>query len=292
MGRQLDLNAMFQKASPKTRREILSLAAKGGIAAPVLMTMLARDGVKPIAAAPAAIQDEQPVQGGTLILVGHQEIASLHPDDSGPTVHFVMVTQMFNGLVEQDENFVFQPVLAETLPEVSEDALTYTFKLRQGVLFHNGEELTSADVKFTYEWYMDPANAAVNAGYFANVESVEAPDPYTVVVTNKTPNAAFLGQVGDTFIMPAAYHQEVGKEGFNAAPIGTGPFKLKEWQAAAFTEVERFDDHFRGAPNFDSCPPQRRPRGRPADDRSGNRRGRFVGLAADPRRQRPPGRRR
>ena len=69
MGRQLDLNAMFQKASPKTRREILSLAAKGGIAAPVLMTMLARDGVKPVAAAPAS-QAGTPVKGGTFVVTG------------------------------------------------------------------------------------------------------------------------------------------------------------------------------------------------------------------------------
>jgi peptide/nickel transport system substrate-binding protein len=254
MGRALDLAAMFRQATPTTRREILKLAAGGGIAAPALVAMLARDGVKPVYAAPSAAtarQDGEPVKGGTFMMLGHQEIASLHPDDSGPTVHWVIVTQIHNALVEQDEQFVFQPVLATALPTVSEDGLTYTFTLHQGVKFHNGEELTSADVKYTFEWYMDPANAAVNGSYFENVASVEAPDEYTVVVTNKTPNAAFLGQVADTFIVPAAYHAEVGKEGYAAAPIGTGAFKLKEWQAAAFTEVERFDEHFRGAPNFD-----------------------------------------
>jgi peptide/nickel transport system substrate-binding protein len=253
MGRALDLAAMFRQATPTTRREILKLAGAGGIAAPALVAMLARDGVKPVYAAPsAARQGGTPVQGGQFIMLGHQEIASLHPDDAGPTVHWVMVTQIHNALVEQDENFVFQPVLATELPTVSEDGLTYTFTLHQGVLFHNGEELTSADVKYTYEWYMDPANAAVNGSYFENVASVEAPDEYTVVVTNKTPNAAFLGQVADTFIVPAAYHAEVGKEGYAAAPIGTGAYKLKEWQAAAFTEVERFAEHFRGPGNFDT----------------------------------------
>lgn len=251
MGRALDLAAMFRQSSPATRREFVKLAAGAGIAAPVLLDLFARDGVSPIYAAPAR-QDGEPVQGGTLVLMGHQEIASLSPDDAGPTVHWVMVTQMHNGLVELDENFVVQPVLAEALPEISEDALTYTFTLHPGVKFHDGTELTSEDVKYTYEWYMDPENAAVNANYFIGVESVEAPDPTTVVVTLKAPNAAFYGQVGDTFIVPAAYHAEIGEDAYKAAPVGTGPFKLAEWRAAEFTLVEAFDEHFRGRPHLDA----------------------------------------
>jgi peptide/nickel transport system substrate-binding protein len=255
MGRALDMSAMLRQASPTTRREILKLGATGGIGAPALLAMLARDGVGPVYAAPAAaaLQGE-PVQGGTLVLIGHQEIASLHPDEAtdGPTVHWVMVTQMFNALVEQGENFEFQPVLAEALPTVSEDGLTYTFTLRSGVKFHNGEEMTSADVKYTYEWYMNPDNAAINAANFAAVASVEAPDPTTVVVRMKEPYAPFLARVGGTFIVPAADHEAKGKEAFGAEPIGTGAFKLKEWNAAEFTEVERFDEHFRGAPHLDA----------------------------------------
>jgi peptide/nickel transport system substrate-binding protein len=187
-----------------------------------------------------------------MVLVGHQEIASLSPDDDDPTVHFVMVTQIHNALVELDENFEPQPVLATALPEISEDGLTYTFTLREGVLFHDGTEFTSADVKYTYEWYMNPDNAAVNANDFALVESVEAPDPYTVIVHMTQPNAAFFSQVGETFIVPAAYHSEVGEDAYKGAPIGTGPFKLREWRAAEFTVVEAFDDHFRGRPHLDS----------------------------------------
>jgi len=251
MGRAFDLAAMLRKASPATRREFVKLAAGAGIAVPAVLDLLARDGIAPVYAAPAR-QDAEPIQGGTLVLMGHQEIASLSPDDMGPTVHFVMVTQIHNGLVELDENFVVQPVLAEALPEISEDGLTYTFTLRPGVMFHDGTEFTSEDVKYTYEWYMDPENAAVNANYFTGVESVEAPDPTTVVVNLKTPNAAFYGQVGDTFIVPAKYHAEIGEDAYKAAPVGTGPFKLKEWKAAEYTLVEAFDEHFRGRPHLDA----------------------------------------
>src|SRR5215207_9984171 len=181
MSRALDLAEMLRQASPATRREFVKLASGAGIAAPALIALLARDGVSPVHAAPAR-QDGEPQQGGTLVLMGHQEIASLSPDDMGPTVHFVMVMQIHNGLVELDENFVLQPVLAEALPEVSEDGLTYTFKLRSGVKFHDGTEFTSEDVKYTYEWYMDPANAAINALNFALVAGIDTPDPYTAVV--------------------------------------------------------------------------------------------------------------
>jgi peptide/nickel transport system substrate-binding protein len=251
MSRALDIAEMFRQASPTTRREFVKLASGAGIAAPALIALFARDGVSPVYAAPAR-QDGEPQQGGTLVLMGHQEIASLSPDDMGPTVHFVMVTQIHNGLVELDENFEIQPVLAEALPDVSEDGLTYTFKLRTGVKFHDGTEFTSEDVKYTYEWYMDPENAAVNANYFTGVASVDAPDPTTVVVTLEAPNASFYGQVGDTFIVPAKYHAEIGEDEYKGKPIGTGPFKLKEWKAAEYTLVEAFDEHFRGRPHLDA----------------------------------------
>ncbi len=258
MPRELDLIAMVRNASPVTRREVMRRAAGAGIAAPALLALLRADGVADVAAAPGSAsravlraQDGEPVQGGTMTVTGHQEIASLSPDDSGPTVHWVIVTQIHNALMEMDENYVFQPVLAADAPTVSEDGLTYTFTLREGVLFHDGEAFTSEDVKYTFEWYMNPDNAAINANLFTSVASVDAPDDYTVVVSLSQPNAAFIAQVATRFIVPAHYHGEIGEDAYKAAPIGTGAFKLKEWRAAEFTEVEAFDDHFRGRPNLD-----------------------------------------
>ena len=251
MGRALDISAMLRQASPTTRRELLKLAGAGGIAAPALMAMLAKDGVKPVFAAPAAKQEGQPVQGGTFVVTGHQEVAGLSPDDYGPSIQWTVIVQIHNALMEQDENFVYHPVLAEAEPEISEDGLTYTFKLRQGVLFHDGTEFTSADVKYTYEWVMNPENASTYLADFATVASVDAPDPYTVVVNLKQRNAAFHSQIAEYPIVPAAYHAEVGQAEYRGAPIGTGPFKLVEWNPAASTLLEANPDHFRGRPNFD-----------------------------------------
>ncbi|MBA2519968.1 MAG: hypothetical protein H0V24_09905, partial [Chloroflexia bacterium] len=138
----------------------------------------------------ATAQEGTPVAGGQFVTLGHQEIASLSPDDAGPSVHFAIVSNIHNALIQLDQNFEPQPVLATAMPEVSEDGLTFTFTLHEGVLFHDGEEFTAEDVKYTYEWYMNPDNAAVSANNFASVESVEAPDPYTVIVNLSEPNAA------------------------------------------------------------------------------------------------------
>lgn len=259
MRRTIDLEAMLRNASPATRREVLKRAAGTGIAAPALLALLKAHGVEEVAAAPSSPsrsaagrnQDATPVQGGTMIVTGHQEVASLAPDDAGPTVHFIVVMQIHNALIEMKANNEFEPVLAEAMPEISEDGLTYTFKLRQGVKFHDGVEFTSEDVKYTYEWYMDPANAAVNASDFSAVESVEAPDAYTVVVKLKEVFGPFVPLVGRTMIQPAKYTASIGADAYKAAPIGTGPFKVKEWRAAEFTELEAFEDHFRGRPNLD-----------------------------------------
>ena len=189
-------------------------------------------------------------QGGTIVLMGHQEVAGLSPDDVGPTVQWVMIANIHNALIEEDENYELIPVLAESY-EVSEDGLQYTFNLHQGVSFHDGEEFTSEDVKYSMDYYGDPENGAVLGSEYASVESVETPDDYTVVVNMSEPNAAFLRVTATNFIVPAHYHSEVGEETYRTAPIGTGAFTLKEWRPAEFTELEAFDDHFRGRPNID-----------------------------------------
>ncbi len=141
-------------------------------------------------------------------------------------------------------------MLAESY-EVADDGLTYTFKLKEGVLFHDGKELTSADVKYTWDYYRNPDNATVSVGDFEGIGSIETPDDYTVVVNMDTVNAASLANWAEFHIVQSEYHAEIGEDAYKAAPIGTGPYKMKEWRAAEFTELEAFDDYFMGRPNVD-----------------------------------------
>jgi len=197
----------------------------------------------------------EPRRGGTIVLMGHHDLAGLGPDNIGPTVTWTAVTNIHDALVEMDHNFVVHPSLAEAW-EVSPDGLTITFWLRRGVKFHDGTPFTSADVKYTFDFYRDPANAAVIGGTLKSIDWIETPDDYTVIFHMKFPDAAFLG-VGQhfggasVFIVPAHYHSRVGTMVYRTAPIGTGPFKLVEWRPAAFTLRAAFDDHWRGRPHID-----------------------------------------
>ena len=239
-----------------TRRDFLRYSALSGSAALLVACAPAAPGdsgesapAEAPAEAPAAAMSG-PKQGGTMAWVGHQEIAGLSPADTGPTVHWVMIINIHNPLVAVDDFNQQELVLAKSV-DVSADGLTYTFKLHEGVMFHDGTELTADDVVYTYDYYRNPDNGAPIVGAFTGIGSVEAPDKYTVQVNMDDVNAASLASWATVPIVQSAYHAEVGEDIYRTAPIGTGPYKLNEWRPAEFTELVAFDDHFRGRPHID-----------------------------------------
>ena len=184
-------------------------------------------------------------------MMGHHEIASLSPDDDGPTVHWVMTTNIHNSLVELDSFFVLQPVLCESW-EINDDGTQYTFKLQEGVKFHDGEDFNAEDVKYTFEFYGNPDNATLQASNFRSIAyPVETPDDYTVVINLNQSDASFIAIAGQTMIVPEHHHSVVGETGYKSDPIGTGPFKVTDYDPASFCELQAFEDHFRGRPNLD-----------------------------------------
>jgi peptide/nickel transport system substrate-binding protein len=243
MNSDSDLERLLSALSPKTRRQFLKQAALMGLSTSAAQALLIKNPIL-VTAGPS------PKRGGTVRVTGHHEISTLSPDDAGPTVHWTIVTQIHNALLEINENYVIDKVLAENY-QAAPDGSVYRFKLRRGVKFHDGKEFTADDVKYTYEWYLNPANAAINALAFQGVDKVETPDKYTVVVKMKQANAAFLRRGATTFIVPAHYHSRIGEKAYKSAPMGTGAFRLKEWRPAEFTTVEAFDQHFRGRPHID-----------------------------------------
>lgn len=237
------LDHVLQHLPPSTRRQFLKQVAAAGMSAAAAQTLLLRDPLI-VTAAPSTRR------GGMVRVMGHQEVASLSPDDAAPSVHWVMVTQIHNALLEGNEFNVIERVLAEHYM-VSRDGLQYTFRLRRGVKWQDGSEFTADDVKYTYEYYMNPANAANLSVHFQSVDKVETPDRYTVVVKMKERFAPFLVNTATQFILNARYHSRIGERAYKSQPMGTGPFRLREWRPAEFTIVEAFDGHFRGRPHID-----------------------------------------
>lgn len=152
---------------------------------------------------------------------------------------------IFETIVAYDQDYKIQPMLAESY-EVSPDGKTYTFKFRQGVKFHNGAEMTSADVIASIDRYMQ---VGPRKGQFSLLESYEALDDYTVAFHLTDPSGSFVAAlaypVGDLVIMPKDVIEGKGA-GDLAVPddiIGTGPYKLKEYKADQLVVLERFDDY-------------------------------------------------
>jgi len=238
---------------PVSRRTFLQLAAISGTTAALAACVPAAP-VDSGAATGATTSDTaapgEPTRGGTLRLMGHQEVAGLSPNDVGASVQTTVIFAIHNQLVLGDDNLVSQPVLAESF-EVAEDGLTYTFYLHQGVKFQDGVEFTAKDVQYTYDYYRNPDNASTIVDNFKGIDTIETPDDYTVVVKMASVNASSLVNWAEVAIVQSAYHAEVGEDAYRNQPIGTGAFTLTEYSPAEYVLLTAFDDHFRGRPNID-----------------------------------------
>lgn len=201
-------------------------------------------GLQPFAARAA----EKPVRGGTLIW-GHSETTqNLDMHQTGTASTGRLLQNVHDSIVTVDKEFTVIPNLAESF-EQSADGLTYTFRLRAGVRFHNGSALTSADVKYSFERVKHPDTGAVNFEVFNDVKAIETPNDMTVVIKMSQVNAPFLSRLAENgagVIMPKGSGDTQG-----TTPIGCGPFKFVRREFGNQVELVRFDDYWQGAPYLD-----------------------------------------
>jgi peptide/nickel transport system substrate-binding protein len=196
---------------------------------------------------PALAQDT-PVSGGTLIW-GHSETTqNLDMHQTGTASSGRVLQNIHSSIVTVDENLNVIPGLAESF-EVSPDGLTYTFKLRPNVKFHNGATMTSADVKYSFERCKDPATGAVNFEVFNNVASIDTPDDLTVVINMSAVNAPFLSRLAENgagVVMPVDSGPTQGTN-----PMGAGPFKFVRYEVGTVVEMARHEEYWDGPAYLD-----------------------------------------
>jgi len=155
---------------------------------------------------------------------------------------------IFNGLMKYDKNLNLVGDLAESYT-ASPDCRKVTFKLRKGVRWQDGPEFTAEDVLFTYRKAIDPKVATPYGGDFERVEKIEAPDPYTINVTYKEPFAPGLASWGMGIIPKHLLEKvDLNTTDFNRKPVGTGPYRMKEWVTGQKIVLEANDTYFEGKP--------------------------------------------
>ena len=156
---------------------------------------------------------------------------------------------IYEGLTSIDKDLRVQPGLAASWT-VSADGKTVTFKLRPGMTFHDGSKVEAADVVSTINRVLSKEIASPLASRLAALDTATAPDATTVVLNLKEPSAPLLISIATIAIVPRSMEAE--KEALQRMPIGTGPFKFKEWQANGFVALEKNASYWRaGTPKLD-----------------------------------------
>ena len=237
--------------------------ATAGIVASVTLSLgLAACGQgAPTEAAPDGSAPGSPsAAGGTVSVSLFQEPDNLNPYLAVQTASRIVRQLTLEGLVAVDPEGNYIPELAEEVPSaenggISEDGLTITYRLKEGVTWSDGEPLTSADVLFTWEAIMDPANAVNSQTGYDQIESIDTPDERTVVINFSQLYAPALNlfSVADA-VLPAHVLQgeTMGNAEFNRIPVGTGPFVVTEWRSGDSIILERNDSYrVEGQPNLD-----------------------------------------
>jgi peptide/nickel transport system substrate-binding protein len=196
------------------------------------------------AATMAAACRPAPVQDPSIITVGIRTAPNtLDPRQGSDEVSQRVAELIFSPLMTLGPDLIPAPHLAARLD--NPDPLTYVAHLRRGVKFHDGHELTSADVVYTFAAFLDPGYVSPFKGAFSALQSVTALDAYTVEFKLKTPFAAFPMQL-------AAVPPVVGVNSGDSSrtfPIGTGPYRFVEYAVDDHVTLSAFEGYFDGLPN-------------------------------------------
>ena len=207
----------------------------------------------------------EPKQGGSMSIAFKDDIATLDPAIGYDWQNWALIKSMFNGLMDYEPGTTtLRPMLAESY-QVADDGLTYTFKLRSGVKFHNGRTMTADDIVYSIQRTVDPKTQSPGQSFFGVIAGFEAftqgrtkqlagisaSDPSTVEIKLSHPSAPFLQVLALNFAF-AVPKEAVETPDFGKHPVGTGAFKLKDWELGQRLTLVRNPDYFEtGVPHLD-----------------------------------------
>jgi ABC-type transport system substrate-binding protein len=221
-------------------------------------------------------RDVAPARGGTLELANYGDVRSLDPAVAFDQISIPLLQLLFTPLVDYDRQGRIVPLLAERM-DVSDDGLQHVFKLREGALFHDGQELTAEDVKRSIERALDPDTPCPAPSFYASIagyaafhdgvkdgagklvfaphlDGVAVLGRYVLRIDLREPDATFLPALTLYFLAPVCRNagSKYARE-WNGRACGTGPFRLQDWSASRELMLRRHDGYFEpGLPYLDA----------------------------------------
>lgn len=200
---------------------------------------------------PMTIPNARPVSGDALVEGSIGDASNLIPYIASDTSSSSVTALVYNGLIKLDKDMNIAPDLADSW-EISDDGLTITFKLKQGVKWHDGQEFTAEDCVFTHAFVTDPNTPTPYSADFLLIETAEALDRYTFRVKYKQPFAralyAWLGSIVPKHLLAG---RDVKTSSLARQPVGTGPYTLLSWKTGTAIELKAFPDYFEGRAYLD-----------------------------------------
>ncbi|MFQ5988304.1 MAG: ABC transporter substrate-binding protein [Candidatus Methylomirabilales bacterium] len=207
-----------------------------------------------------------PRRGGSYhYTLGPSDPPSLDPVHITDTVSHAVASELFDGLVTFDRDLKIRPAIARRW-DISEDGRTYTFELRRDVRFHNGRTVTAEDFRYSFEHLLNPATRSERtwilekllgaqkfmAGKASTVRGIQVLGPHTLRLTLERPFAPFLALLAypAASVVPREVVERWGRQ-FSSHPVGTGPFRFREWRHDDRVVVEANRDYFQGVPYLD-----------------------------------------
>lgn len=225
-----------------SRRRLLTLSAMGIAAA----TALRSPGM-------TVAQDSEPVRGGTITAAVVGPITSLDPHtsklSSGDSLTYRF---LYNSLLEVSQTGELVPELASEWT-VSDDGLTYTFTIVEGVTFHDGTTLDSTSIKENLDRYRAEGSSYSGADRLRVISAIDTPSPTELVITLSEPNTPFLVTLGQVPYVSMPALAELGED-FQLKAVGSGPFKTVSWTPGATATFERYDNYWEVSPDGERFP--------------------------------------
>lgn len=193
----------------------------------------------------------EPAFGDSIVEASIGDISGLIPNITSDSASHEVGSFIYNGLVKYDKDYKLIGDLTESW-NISKDGLVITFHIRKGVKWHDGREFTAGDALFTYRTMIDPKTPTAYSEDFRQVKKAEVLDKYTFRVSYREPFAPALASWG-IWMLPEHLlkGQDLRQSPLNKNPIGTGPYRFKEWKTGEKVVLEANPDYFEGRPYID-----------------------------------------